>query len=112
MLFFQSQGCNSTFKYQNNLTTHKKVHSPPREACAAIKSENEPVKKRRPARKHIYQEFKPIIQISDEENECPMYKCESCPFTFDLKEDLNVHLKSHFDGIYLQTSFLKIVTIV
>ncbi len=78
--------------------------------------------KKRPARKHIYEEFKPIIQASDTEEdtttinndnnknntnenrniESPtlgVFKCETCLFTFYSEEQLSVHLKSHFDGM-------------
>jgi len=72
--------------------------------------------KKRPTRKQIYEEFKPIIQLSDTEEEntnvsndnivnrniesskLEEFKCMSCLFTFNSEEELNIHLKSHFDG--------------
>ena len=88
--------------------------------------------KKRPARKHIYEEFKPIIQISDTEEdtttttnnnnmnqnlniESPTlaeFKCMSCLFTFNTEEELSVHLKSHFDGTLLnKKSYFKVLLI-
>ena len=128
-----TKGCKSSFKYQNNLITHRKLHLSKHEA-AVSDTDGASLQKSQPqpaARKNIYQEFKPIIQLnSDEEStnntayidisNCELaplnhqqqriepneYKCSYCLYKFNCQEVLNSHLKSHFDGNYQELDIL------
>lgn len=118
--------CNALFKYQSNLITHKKTHLTRETVRSESENEQETrILNKRP-RKNIYQEFKPIVQVSDEENNQytdtnnlnsgqPIlnselqskpqlnvlnhqeFVCQSCLIKFDKEEEFNDHLKSHFD---------------